>query len=59
MRLEVVEVGDDDLRQVDLEQVQLLAQDQREQQVERTGEDVEVQLELGESRTAREARRRA
>ena len=43
--LEVVDVGDHDLRQLDLEQVELLAQDQREQQVERTREDVEVQLE--------------
>ena len=51
--LQVVQVGDDDLRQVHLEQVQLLAQDQREQQVEGTGEDVEVQLELGESHAGR------
>ena len=45
----MVQVGDDDLREVDLEQVQLLAQDQREQQVEGTREDVEVQLELGDA----------
>ncbi len=47
--LEVVQVGDDDLREVHLEQVELLAQDQREQQVEGACEDVEVQLELGEA----------
>ena len=57
-RLQVVEVGDDDLGEVDLEQVQLLAQDQREEQVEGTGEDVEVQLELGDAH-ARKARRRS
>ena len=43
--LEVVDVGEHDLGQLDLEQVQLLAQDQRQQQVERPGEDVEVQLQ--------------
>ena len=45
----MVQIGDDDLREVDLEQVELLAQDQREQQVEGTSEDVEVQLQLGEA----------
>ena len=49
LRLQMVEVADDDLRQIHLEQVELLAQDQREQQVEGTREDVEVQLQLGES----------
>ena len=34
-RLEEVEVGDDDVGQLDLEQVDLLAQDERQQQVER------------------------
>ena len=43
--LEVVDVGDHDLRQLDLEQVELLSQDQRQQQVERAREGVEVQLE--------------
>ena len=47
-RLEVVEVGEHDLGQLDLEQVELLAQDQREQQVERAREDVEVQLEASD-----------
>ena len=37
--------GDHDVGQVDLEQVQLLAQDQREQEVERPREDVEVELQ--------------
>jgi hypothetical protein len=41
----VLEVGEDDPGEVDLEQIELLAQDQRAQQVERAGEDVEVELE--------------
>ena len=47
--LEVVDVGDDDLGQVDLEQIDLLPQHQREQEIERTGEYVEVELEVGET----------
>ncbi|HVE68090.1 MAG TPA: hypothetical protein VNB64_05860 [Solirubrobacteraceae bacterium] len=43
----MVEVGEHDVGQVDLEQVHLLAQDQRQQQVEGTREDVQVELELG------------
>ena len=43
--LEVVDVREHDLGQLDLEQVELLAQDEREQQVERAREDVEVQLQ--------------
>ena len=45
--LEVLDVGDDDLAELDLEQADLLAQDERHQQVEGPGEDVEVELELG------------
>ena len=48
-RLEMVQVGDDDLGEIDLEQVELLPQDQREQQVKGTREDVEVQLQLGDA----------
>ena len=44
-RLQVVEVGEHDLGQLDLEQVELLAQDQRQQEVERPREDVEVELQ--------------
>ena len=44
-RLQVVDVGDDDVGEIDLEEVELLAQHQRQQQVERPGEDVEIQLE--------------
>ena len=47
-RLEVIEVADDDVGQLDLEQVDLLAENEREQQVERAAEDLEVQLELGD-----------
>ena len=44
----MVEVADDDVGQLDLEQVDLLAQDERQQQVERPAEDLEVELELGD-----------
>ena len=44
----MLDVGDDDLAELDLEQADLLAQDDREQQVERTGEDVEVEVQLGD-----------
>src|SRR5262249_58535536 len=43
--VEVVEVGEHDVGQLQLEQVYLLAQDERQQQVEGPGEDVQVQLE--------------
>ena len=46
--LEVVDVGQHDLGEVDLEQVDLLAQDQREEQVERALEDLEIEVERGE-----------
>ena len=54
-RLQVVEVGEDDVGELDLEQVDLLAQDERQQQVERPGEDLEVELELGERHTRQDA----
>ena len=47
-RLEVVEVADHDVGQLDLHQVDLLAQHERQQQVERPGEDLQVELELGD-----------
>ena len=37
----------DDVGELDLEQVDLLAQDERQQQVERPGEDLQVELEVG------------
>ena len=43
--LQEVQVGDHDVGQLDLEQVDLLAQDERQQEVERPGEDLQVQLE--------------
>ena len=46
-RLQAVDVGEDDVGEVDLEQVDLLAQDERQQQVERPGEDVEVEVQVG------------
>ena len=55
-RLEVVEVGEDDVGELDLEQVDLLAQDQRQQQVERAREDLEVELELGRRSSVTAAR---
>ena len=56
--LEEVEVAQDHVGQLDLEQVDLLAQDEREQQVERPGEDLEVELEVGNERR-RHARHRS
>ena len=47
----MLDVGDDDLAQLQLEQAHLLAQDDRHQQVERPGEDVEVEIELGDRLT--------
>ena len=41
-----LEEGDDDAREVDVPQVELLLEDEREQQVERPLERVEVELEL-------------
>ena len=51
--LEVVEVGEHDLGELQLEQVDLFAQHQRQQQVERPAEDVEVELERGEAHAHR------
>ncbi len=48
----MLDVGDDDLAQLDLEQVDLLAQQDRDQQVERPGEDVEVEIEVGDRSSA-------
>ena len=44
--LEVLDVGEHHLGQVDLEQVDLLLEDQRQQQVERPLEDLEVEVEI-------------
>ena len=46
--LEVVDVGDDDLAELQLEQADLLAQDDGEEEVEGPGEDVEVQIQIGD-----------
>ena len=48
-RFEVVEVGEHDVGELELEQVDLLAQDQRQQQVEGPAEQVEVELEVGDA----------
>ena len=45
--LEMVEVGEHDFGQLQLQQVHLFAQHKREQQVERAAEDVQVELERG------------
>jgi hypothetical protein len=44
----MAEVGEDDLRELDLQQVDLLAEDERQEEVERPAEDLEVELELGD-----------
>jgi len=43
-RLHVVEVSGDDLEQRDLQQVDLLLEDERQEQVERTLVDVEIEF---------------
>ena len=55
--LEEVEVAQDDVGQLDLEQVDLLAQDERQQQVERPGEDLQVELEVSDGNRAPRATR--
>ena len=45
--LEAGDVGDDDLAELNLQQADLLAQHDCQEQVERPGEDVEVELEIG------------
>ena len=45
--LEVLDVGEHDVGQIDLEEVHLLVQHQRQQQVERALEDLEVEVESG------------
>jgi hypothetical protein len=52
--LEVLDVGQHDLRQVDLEQVDLLPQHERQEQVERPVEDLEVEVERGDGHRRRE-----
>jgi hypothetical protein len=44
----VLDVRQHNLRQVDLEQVDLLLQHQRQEQVERPVEDLEVEVERGD-----------
>ncbi len=46
--LQVVEVGEHHVRERQLEQVDLFAQDQRQQQVERPAEHVQVEVERGD-----------
>jgi tryptophanyl-tRNA synthetase len=53
-RLQVVEVREHDVGELDLQQVQLVAQDQGQQQVERPGEHVEVELQPGDDRGGHE-----
>jgi hypothetical protein len=50
--LEEVEVAEHHVGQLDLEQVDLLAQDERQQQVERPGEDLQVELEVSDGNGA-------
>ena len=48
--LQDVDVRQHDVGQLHLQQVDLLAEDERQQEVERTGEDLEVELQLGDDR---------
>jgi hypothetical protein len=52
--LEELDVGEHDLRQIDLEEVDLLLQDQRQKEVERPVEDLEVKVERGDGHRRRE-----
>ena len=45
----MVEVGEHDFRELQLEQVDLFAQHERQQQVKRAAEQVEVELERGQA----------
>ena len=45
--LEVLDVGDDDLAQLDFGQVHALAEDDGHEEVERAREDVELKVEFG------------
>ena len=46
--LQVLNVGEHDVREVDLEQVDLFPEDQRQEQVEGTVEDLEIEVERGD-----------
>src|SRR5665811_1909870 len=48
-RLEMVEVGEHHFGELQLQQIDLFAQHEREQQVERPAEDIEVELERREA----------
>ena len=50
LALQPIDVGEHDLGQLDLGQVELLAQNERYEQVEGAVEAVEIELELGERR---------
>ena len=52
--LEVLDVGEHHLGEVDLEQVDLLLQHQRQEQVERPVEDLEVEVERGDGHRPRD-----
>jgi hypothetical protein len=49
----MLEVSDHDVAQGDLREAHLLAQDHRHQEVERPGEDIKVEVELGCSHPGR------
>jgi hypothetical protein len=56
LALEVGDIGGDHLAQLDLEQADLLAEDDGQQQVEGAGEDLEVEIQLayGHARITRQ-----
>ena len=51
--LQVLDVGEHDVREVDLEQVDLLPEDQRQEQVEGSVEDLEIEVERGDRHAVR------
>jgi hypothetical protein len=52
--LEVLDIREDDLGQVDFEEVDLLLQHERQEQVEGPVEDLEVEVERGEGHRRRD-----
>src|SRR4029077_15607407 len=50
--LEMVEIGEHDIGELQLEEVDLLAQHECQQQVEGAGEDVEIEVEGGDAHGA-------
>ena len=51
--LQMLDVGEHDVREVDLEQVDLLPENQRQEEVEGSVEDLEIEVERGDRHAVR------